>query len=175
MILGLGSAARSQVSLNLVYKGYLEHPVKLDAWWFSWVNILSTWRNHIKDCVTTHFANTILNRIRYRKKISADRKGMDWTNSIFILFFFVLMIMYLLKIGSFWNTSNQNLPPGPTPLPLIGNLHIIDLKRPHEMLLKVKVSFLSMIIKGHLYLRDISSWQASITVYIRIYNCISSW
>nr|XP_034966273.1 cytochrome P450 2K6-like [Zootoca vivipara] len=62
---------------------------------------------------------------------------MDWTAQIPTLFLLVLTIIFILKWGSFWNRSSKNLPPGPTPLPLIGNLHMMDLKRPYRTMLKL--------------------------------------
>ncbi|XP_060128278.1 cytochrome P450 2K6 [Zootoca vivipara] len=62
---------------------------------------------------------------------------MDWTAQIPTLFLLILTIIFILKWGSFWNRSSKNLPPGPTPLPLIGNLHMVDLKRPYRTMLKL--------------------------------------
>ncbi|XP_060128347.1 cytochrome P450 2K6-like [Zootoca vivipara] len=62
---------------------------------------------------------------------------MDWTAQIPTLFLLVLTIIFILKWGSFWNSSSKNLPPGPTPLPLVGNLHMMDLKRPYRTMLKL--------------------------------------
>nr|XP_028577794.1 cytochrome P450 2K6-like [Podarcis muralis] len=66
---------------------------------------------------------------------------MDWTEPIPALFLFILMIYFVLKLGTIWNKSSQNLPPGPRPLPLIGNLHIMDLKRPHRTMLKLSKQY----------------------------------
>ncbi|KAG9470266.1 hypothetical protein GDO78_018368 [Eleutherodactylus coqui] len=45
-----------------------------------------------------------------------------------ILCFFVALFFYGRKSGKY------NLPPGPRPLPIIGNLHILDLKKPYQTL-----------------------------------------
>ncbi|XP_053236391.1 cytochrome P450 2K6-like [Podarcis raffonei] len=66
---------------------------------------------------------------------------MDWTEPIPALFLFILMVSFVLKLGAFWKKSSQNFPPGPRPLPLIGNLHIMDRKRPHRTMLKLSKQY----------------------------------
>ncbi|XP_006261727.2 cytochrome P450 2K6 [Alligator mississippiensis] len=67
---------------------------------------------------------------------------MDWPNPIFIFLGFILTVLSIMKIGSFWNSSSrEDFPPGPRPLPIIGNLHIIDLKRPYRTLLKLSETY----------------------------------
>ncbi|XP_062972024.1 cytochrome P450 2K6-like isoform X2 [Elgaria multicarinata webbii] len=66
---------------------------------------------------------------------------MDWTDPFLIFFLFALTTIFILKMASFWNKSSQNLPPGPRPLPLIGNLHIMDLKRPYRSMFKLSKQY----------------------------------
>ncbi|XP_029140819.1 cytochrome P450 2K6-like [Protobothrops mucrosquamatus] len=61
---------------------------------------------------------------------------MDWTGTILILLIFLLAIMFLLKKGSSWNNNSPNLPPGPRTIPILGNLHMMDLKRPHRTMIE---------------------------------------
>ncbi|XP_032998573.1 cytochrome P450 2K6-like [Lacerta agilis] len=66
---------------------------------------------------------------------------MDWTEQIPTLLLFILTVIFILKWRCFWNRSSKNLPPGPTPLPLVGNLHMMDLKRPYRTMLKLSKEY----------------------------------
>ncbi|XP_054857096.1 cytochrome P450 2K6-like isoform X2 [Eublepharis macularius] len=66
---------------------------------------------------------------------------MEWMDPLSVLFLFSLAIAFLWKMNNFWNSSSQNLPPGPKPLPIIGNLHLMDLKRPYRTLLKLSKQY----------------------------------
>nr|XP_056712808.1 cytochrome P450 2K6-like [Euleptes europaea] len=61
---------------------------------------------------------------------------MDWMDPTSMLFLFALTLAYLWIMSNFWNSRSQKFPPGPKQLPLIGNLHQMDLKRPHVTMLK---------------------------------------
>ncbi|KAM3852582.1 cytochrome P450 2K1-like [Vipera latastei] len=81
---------------------------------------------------------------------------MDWTGAILILLLFVLGILFLLKKGSSRNNNSPNLPPGPRTIPILGNLHMIDLKRPYRTMIewskeygpifRIKMGFQEMVV-----------------------------
>ncbi|XP_015283838.1 PREDICTED: cytochrome P450 2K4-like [Gekko japonicus] len=47
----------------------------------------------------------------------------------------------LLKMGRFWNGGCQGFPPGPRPMPLIGNLHLLDPKRPYRTMAQLSKQY----------------------------------
>ncbi|XP_060087019.1 cytochrome P450 2K6-like [Heteronotia binoei] len=61
---------------------------------------------------------------------------MAWMEPLSVLFLFALTLAFLWKWSNSWKSSSQKFPPGPRPLPLIGNLHLLDLKRPYRTMLK---------------------------------------
>ncbi|XP_039182157.1 cytochrome P450 2K1-like [Crotalus tigris] len=81
---------------------------------------------------------------------------MDWTGATLILLLFVLAIMFLLKKGNSRNNSSPNLPPGPRTIPILGNLHMMDLKRPYRTMIewskkygpifRIKLGFQEMVV-----------------------------
>ncbi|XP_078096816.1 cytochrome P450 2K1-like [Mustelus asterias] len=63
-------------------------------------------------------------------------------DSATLVLFAALTIILLV----YFNTGSKshetlNLPPGPTPLPVIGNLHMLDLKKPSESLMKLSEKY----------------------------------
>ncbi|XP_048345356.1 cytochrome P450 2K4-like [Sphaerodactylus townsendi] len=66
---------------------------------------------------------------------------MDWMDSLPTFFLLGLTVILLWKMGSFWNGNCQNFPPGPRSLPLIGSLHLVDLKRPHMTILNLSKQY----------------------------------
>jgi len=81
---------------------------------------------------------------------------MDWIGPVLILLLFILAIISLLKKGSSWNDNSPNLPPGPRTIPILGNLHMMDLKRPYRTMIelskeygpvfRIKLGFQEMVV-----------------------------
>ncbi|KAK9411049.1 cytochrome P450 2K1-like [Crotalus adamanteus] len=44
--------------------------------------------------------------------------------------------MFRFRKGSSWNNSVSNLPPGPRTIPILGNLHMMDLKKPYKTMME---------------------------------------
>ncbi|XP_043946482.1 cytochrome P450 2K4-like [Protopterus annectens] len=53
----------------------------------------------------------------------------------------VLLLFFLIVVSATWKTSPFRMPPGPFPLPIIGNLHILDLKRLDKSLEKLSKKY----------------------------------
>ncbi|XP_026539505.1 cytochrome P450 2K1-like isoform X1 [Notechis scutatus] len=62
---------------------------------------------------------------------------MAWIGLVLLLLIFILTVLFLFKMGSSQSNSSQNLPPGPRTIPILGNLHIMDFKRPYKTMIKL--------------------------------------
>ncbi|XP_063771197.1 cytochrome P450 2K1-like [Pseudophryne corroboree] len=51
------------------------------------------------------------------------------------------LVLYLLSVLNDWKTTPKNFPSGPRPLPIIGNLHIINLKKPYLSLMELSKTY----------------------------------
>lgn len=60
-----------------------------------------------------------------------------FTTEVLLAAVLLFLVVYLFSISS----SSPEDPPGPKPLPLLGNLHLLDLRQLHMSLCKVSLAF----------------------------------
>ncbi|XP_075057404.1 cytochrome P450 2K1-like [Mixophyes fleayi] len=57
----------------------------------------------------------------------------------------LLSVVVVLFLANVFNNrkqdNNKNFPPGPTPLPIIGNIHCIDLEKPHKSFIELSKKY----------------------------------
>lgn len=70
------------------------------------------------------------------------------------IFLSIILILFLVK--TYNDQKYKNYPPGPKPLPLIGSLHLIESKKPHYALMKVKNTYSAVFCKNIGFFEKIS-------------------
>lgn len=58
-----------------------------------------------------------------------------------VLLYFSICIAFFIYWMTGSKKSTAKMPPGPTPLPLIGNLNLVDLKKPHQSLMELSEKY----------------------------------
>ncbi|CAJ0928393.1 unnamed protein product [Ranitomeya imitator] len=57
-----------------------------------------------------------------------------------LVYFSIFIALFIYWINGI-RKSTAKMPPGPMPLPVIGNLHMVDLNRPHESLMQLSEKY----------------------------------
>ncbi|XP_058039129.1 cytochrome P450 2K6-like isoform X1 [Ahaetulla prasina] len=66
---------------------------------------------------------------------------MAWIGLVLLLLLFIFTVLFLFKMGNSQSNSSQKLPPGPRTIPVLGNLHIMDFKRPFKTMIKLSKEY----------------------------------
>ncbi|XP_038197304.2 cytochrome P450 2K6-like [Arvicola amphibius] len=66
---------------------------------------------------------------------------MSWLDSSAILVLLALILIFILNVKVFMAKASKLQPPGPKPWPIIGNLHILNLKRPYQTMLELSKKY----------------------------------
>ncbi|XP_073504162.1 cytochrome P450 2K4-like isoform X1 [Phyllobates terribilis] len=62
------------------------------------------------------------------------------TRADMLIYFSIFIALFIYWINGI-RKSTAKMPPGPIPLPVIGNLNLVDLKRPHESLMQLSEKY----------------------------------
>ncbi|NXC48134.1 CP2K6 protein, partial [Penelope pileata] len=66
---------------------------------------------------------------------------MDWFSHVPVGLLLILILLLILE-RHFWKSQvRRKFPPGPKPLPIIGNLHIIDVNKPGQTMLELSEKY----------------------------------
>lgn len=63
---------------------------------------------------------------------------MSWFDSSALLALLALILIFILNMSVCMAKACKLQPPGPKPWPIIGNLHILNLKKPYQTMLEVR-------------------------------------
>ncbi|XP_041511051.1 cytochrome P450 2K6-like [Microtus oregoni] len=66
---------------------------------------------------------------------------MSWFDSSALLVLLALILIFILNVKAFTVKASKLQPPGPKPWPIIGNLHILNLKRPYQTMLELSKKY----------------------------------
>ncbi|KAH0506704.1 Cytochrome P450 2K1 [Microtus ochrogaster] len=66
---------------------------------------------------------------------------MSWFDSSALLVLLALILIFILNVKAFMAKASKLQPPGPKPWPIIGNLHILNLKRPYQTMLELSKKY----------------------------------
>ncbi|XP_051501120.1 cytochrome P450 2J2 [Myxocyprinus asiaticus] len=84
-----------------------------------------------------------------------------WTDTVSLIL--LLVVLCLLILNKLRNRNPRNYPPGPTPLPFVGNIFNLDAKQPHIHLAKMSDHY------GNIYSLRLGSLN---TVVVNTYNMV---
>ena len=92
---------------------------------------------------------------------------MSWFDSSALLVLLALILIFIFNVKAFMAKASKLQPPGPKPWPIIGNLHILNLKRPYQTMLEVRQKAIQT------YIIILLGWGVCVCCYIiLVLRCI---